>query len=238
MALIHELLPKVADEIGAIAKNRKNQQQNYSFRGIDDVLNASHAALIRNGICVATRAFDVKREERQGKSGGLLIYTTLMLETTFYAKDGSNVVTTTVGEAMDSGDKSSNKAMSAALKYAFFQTFTIPLEEPETENDSPEPAPRKPQPKPAAKPDPAKPQKSPAVKSLDACLSACGCKTPEDADLVVRFWTDGMIATVAEARKDDDTANSVKHQIESRIEHRGIAAAAALNTAKNETVPI
>jgi hypothetical protein len=33
-----------------------------------------------------------------------------------------------IGEAMDSGDKSSNKAMSAAYKYAAFQAFCIPTE--------------------------------------------------------------------------------------------------------------
>ena len=38
---------------------------------------------------------------------------------------------------MDSGDKSSNKAMSAAQKYAFLQVFCIPTEEPkDTENDT------------------------------------------------------------------------------------------------------
>ena len=33
------------------------------------------------------------------------------------------------GEGMDSGDKSSNKAMSVAFKYACFQVFCIPTEE-------------------------------------------------------------------------------------------------------------
>jgi hypothetical protein len=39
----------------------------------------------------------------------------------------------TYGEAMDSGDKSTNKAMSAAYKYAAFQSFCIPTE---GDNDS------------------------------------------------------------------------------------------------------
>jgi hypothetical protein len=44
------------------------------------------------------------------------------------AEDGSKHTVVTVGEAMDSGDKASNKAMSAAYKYAAFQTFCIPTE--------------------------------------------------------------------------------------------------------------
>jgi len=44
------------------------------------------------------------------------------------AEDGSKATARTFGEAMDSGDKATNKAMSAAYKYACFQTFAIPTE--------------------------------------------------------------------------------------------------------------
>ena len=44
------------------------------------------------------------------------------------ACDGSKHTVKTYGEAMDSGDKATNKAMSAAYKYAAFQTFCIPTE--------------------------------------------------------------------------------------------------------------
>ena len=41
----------------------------------------------------------------------------------------------TFGEAMDSGDKATNKAMSAAYKYAALQAFAIPTEgDNDTEN--------------------------------------------------------------------------------------------------------
>lgn len=45
---------------------------------------------------------------------------------TAYAEDGSSVSSVTIGEAMDSGDKSMNKAMSTAYKYALMQIFCIP----------------------------------------------------------------------------------------------------------------
>jgi hypothetical protein len=41
-----------------------------------------------------------------------------------------------VGEGMDSADKSSNKAMAVAFKYACFQVFCIPTEE--MTNDDPD----------------------------------------------------------------------------------------------------
>jgi hypothetical protein len=43
--------------------------------------------------------------------------------------DGSHVDTVNVGEAMDSGDKAMNKAMSIALKYSLLQMLLIPTEE-------------------------------------------------------------------------------------------------------------
>jgi hypothetical protein len=48
-------------------------------------------------------------------------------------EDGSSHVISTIGEAMDSGDKATNKAMSAAYKYALMQAFCIPTE---GDNDS------------------------------------------------------------------------------------------------------
>lgn len=44
-------------------------------------------------------------------------------------EDGSKHTVETYGEAMDSSDKATNKAMSIAYKYAAFQAFCIPTEE-------------------------------------------------------------------------------------------------------------
>lgn len=135
---IYELIPKVALEIGAVGKDRKNQAQGYSFRGIDDLMAAAHGPMLRAGIFCATEVFDVEQVERQSSRGGALFTTTLKMKVTFYAPDGSSVCTTTSGEGMDSADKSSNKAMSAALKYALVQTFFIPTELDDGDFETPE----------------------------------------------------------------------------------------------------
>mgnify|MGYP000196155837 CR=1 FL=1 len=62
------------------------------------------------------------------KSGGTMNYTRLLVGYSFYAADGSSVRAVVAGEAMDSADKSTNKAMSAALKYALLQIFCVPTE--------------------------------------------------------------------------------------------------------------
>ena len=112
-----------------ISKDRKNQQQGYNFRGIDDVYNVVSPLLAEHGLCILPRVLSRQCEERVGKNGGTLFYVTVEAEFDFVcAEDGSKHTIKTFGEAMDSGDKATNKAMSAAYKYAAFQAFAIPTE--------------------------------------------------------------------------------------------------------------
>lgn len=156
---IYKAIPKIMGQIGPIAKTRKNSQQNYSFRGIDDLYNAIQQPMQSAGVFVAPEVVSTQREERTTKSGTNLFYTILTVRFRFFAGDGSSIEVVTVGEAMDSGDKSSNKAMSAAMKYALLQVFCIPTEEDnDTENSDHETMPR-----PQAK-APATQAKAPAPK--------------------------------------------------------------------------
>lgn len=112
-----------------ITKDRRNAQQGYNFRGIDDVFNALSPLLAKHGLCILPRVIEHRQTERQTAKGGTLFYTVIKAEFDFVcAEDGSKHTVTTIGEAMDSADKSSNKAMSAAYKYAAFQAFSIPTE--------------------------------------------------------------------------------------------------------------
>lgn len=112
-----------------ISKDRKNESQGYAFRGIDDVYGALSPLLSKHKLCVLPRVIQRDVVERTNRSGSALFYTTLTVEFDFVsAEDGSKHTVVTVGEAMDSGDKSCNKAMSAAYKYACFQAFCIPTE--------------------------------------------------------------------------------------------------------------
>lgn len=112
-----------------ISKARKNQQQGYNFRGIDDVYNALSPVMARHGLVMLPRILSRNCEERQTQKGGTLFYVTVEAEFDLVcAADGSKHTIRTFGEAMDSGDKATNKAMSAAFKYAAFQAFCIPTE--------------------------------------------------------------------------------------------------------------
>ena len=112
-----------------IAKLRRNPQQGYQFRGIDDVFDALAPLLAKHGLVILPRVVDHQQVERKTAKGGTLIYTIIKCDFDFVAaEDGSKHTVTTIGEAMDSGDKSANKSMSAAYKYAALQTFAIPTE--------------------------------------------------------------------------------------------------------------
>lgn len=125
---IFRLIPKIMEEVGAIEKASKNEAQKYRFRGIDDVMTAFQPALAKHGVFFVPEVLHSSQTDRESRNGGTLIYTTLTVAYTFFAPDGSNFRAVVVGEAMDSADKSSNKAMSAALKYALLQTFCVPVE--------------------------------------------------------------------------------------------------------------
>lgn len=135
-AMIYKQLIACLRGTSAITKDKKNAQQGYRFRGIDDVYNALHPIFEENGVLPVPEVLESHREERQTKGGGNLIYTVLKLKVTFYAEDGSSVSATVQGEGMDSADKSTNKAMSAAYKYALFQLLCIPTEETAVDADA------------------------------------------------------------------------------------------------------
>lgn len=119
----------VMREIGAIGKNQKNVQQNFNYRGISDIYDAAHAAMANNGVYMLPEVLTHTREERTAKSGGNIICTFMTVRYRFVAGDGSYQECVVPGEGMDSGDKSSNKALAAAHKYAITQSFVIPYSE-------------------------------------------------------------------------------------------------------------
>lgn len=131
MSGVYKAIAAVQGEMAreGIGKDRRNSQQGYNFRGIDDVFNALSPLLSKHGLCILPRCIERVQVERTSAKGGALFYTTVDVEFDFVAaEDGSKHTIRVPGEAMDSADKSTNKAMSAAYKYAAMQAFCIPTE--------------------------------------------------------------------------------------------------------------
>jgi hypothetical protein len=148
------------------------------YRGIEQVQNAIKPLLAKHGVTIVPEVLEIRREVHQTKNGTNLYVTVLRVAHHFYAKDGSFVSAVTTGEGMDSADKSANKALSVAFKYACFEVFNIPTEDmalSDPDNYSPEPtlqvvpAPI-PQPTPPPKRSPSAP--AAAVAAQNAAPSA------------------------------------------------------------------
>lgn len=149
---VYKSIAKITGELSkqGISKDRKNQQQGYDFRGIDDIYNTLSGLLAENNLCIFPFCEERNTVERTTKTGGVIFYTTVKMKYKLIsAIDGSSVECCTVGEAMDSADKSTNKAMSAAYKYLCLQIFCIPTE---GDNDADATTPPPVQPKTAKQP--------------------------------------------------------------------------------------
>lgn len=137
--LIFQKMTSILKETKAITKSEKNQQQGFKFRGIDNVMNELHELFAKNDVFILQEVQDFTVDDRPTAKGGTLFYTRAKIKFRYMTTDGSFVETVNVGEAMDSGDKGMNKAMSIALKYSLLQMFLIPTEEPkDPDRDTPE----------------------------------------------------------------------------------------------------
>lgn len=149
-----------------IEKGRRNDQQGYKFRGIEDVYNALCGLLAKNRLTMLPSKVEVERAVRETKNGGILYVTYLHVTFTLTsAVDGSSTEVVSIGEAMDSADKSSNKSMSAAYKYAAVQAFCIPTEgDNDADATTPEPS------RPRVQQPPAQPPRTTAPAGAAAKL--------------------------------------------------------------------
>lgn len=151
-----------------VSKDRRSTGSgSFKFRGIDDMYSAVAPLFSQYGLVIIP-SFDGHRVEvRESKAGGALNYAFVRGTFTLYSvADGSSVTGHAIGEAMDSSDKATNKAMSIALKYFLMQTFTIPTD---ADNDPDatvhEPTPARPR---ATAPPPAR-----TGEELEKAASAC-----------------------------------------------------------------
>lgn len=120
---VHELMTLVMRDVRDVGKNGKNESQNYAFRGVDDAIGALAQPLRDHGVFMTPEVLDFKTELR-GRQNAVMMRVAFH----FYGPAGDHVTAITMGEASDFADKASNKAMSAALKYALIHTFMIPVD--------------------------------------------------------------------------------------------------------------
>ncbi|QBI56877.1 ERF family protein [Streptomonospora litoralis] len=123
-------LSAVMADIRPVGKGGWNPEQRFHFRSIEDVMNAANRALVTHGVIATPQVTNRLSETRETKSGSRINVTHLEVTYRFRAvSDGSVEEVVVWGEGADTADKSTNKAMSMALKYALMQALMIPTED-------------------------------------------------------------------------------------------------------------
>lgn len=137
---IHAAIIACMRDIGTIGKDStmSGGGQGYAYRSIESILPKVQEAFIAHGVVGTPEVIHQKWGEVPTRDGGYQRQATLLVRWTFTAADGSSVSTVTVGESLDTRDKSANKAMTAAWKYALTQLLCIPSEADDPDHHQPE----------------------------------------------------------------------------------------------------
>lgn len=119
--LIYGKLIEAARLMEGVEKGGENKSQGFKFRGIEQLTKACAPIFKEVGIVMVPYMRNVPDPAQPAKGFRSIIEAGY----TFYAEDGSSVTARTIGEGVDTYDKATNKAMSAAFKYALLQTLCI-----------------------------------------------------------------------------------------------------------------
>jgi hypothetical protein len=142
---IQALLAKVMADVSSVKKTDRNTAQNFSFRGIDAVVNAVAPALREHGVIVTPTVLDHHYSTVEvGRNRTQMAHVLITVKYTFTGTEGDTIECTVLGEAMDAGDKAVPKAMSVAFRIALLQALALPTDEPDPDTYSYERAPAKP----------------------------------------------------------------------------------------------
>lgn len=198
---IYESIAAIQADVDFIGKDKQTTgQTSYKYRGVDQVLNTLHPLFAKHKVFAVPEVLEVlNREWKTTKTGNPVVYQTAKVKYTFYAEDGSNVSATVLGEAMDSGDKASNKCMSVAFKYACFQILSIPTEETAADQDDETEAFAKPATQAAQK-------KEPVPEITLEAVAAAGIQDPQGAI----DWLEGKIGYPIAMFNDEERAAAWK----------------------------
>lgn len=121
---VFAVINRVMRDAMPVGKNQRNTQQNYAFRGIDDVMSAMAGPMRTHGLFLIPEIASHKQERR----GEKMTHTVIVMRYHLYGPAGDCLVATVPGEASDFADKATNKAQSAALKYLLFTVFMLPVD--------------------------------------------------------------------------------------------------------------
>lgn len=136
MTSVVQAVIEVMKEVSSVKKDGYNTQQNFKFRGVDAVVNALAPAMRRHGVIVIP--FTETHELVLGSTttGKSVLQARVMVKYRIYGPEGDHITARVPGESMDSGDKGTAKAMSVAYRTVLLQSFNLPTDDPDPDEQN------------------------------------------------------------------------------------------------------
>ncbi|RAN77991.1 hypothetical protein B5P43_18340 [Bacillus sp. SRB_336] len=141
---LYQKLARITGEVGAIKKGGTNREQGYGFIEYAAVAGELRGLFAKYGVVIVPR---MQRGEKQSRSqvtsarGAVGNY--LLVDMHFTVTNADNpddkFTVSWTGEALDYGDKATNKAATSALKYYLMRQFNISEKGEDADGHTPEP---------------------------------------------------------------------------------------------------
>lgn len=132
---VHVAWARVMADVQSIAKGdrRDDVGGRYNFRGVDRVVNAVGPALRRHGVLVLpTKVLSIEHREARTAKGTVMDDCTVTVQWTIVGPDGDSLPTLeSAGQATDTQDKATSKAISVAQRVLFLASLQIPTQDPD-----------------------------------------------------------------------------------------------------------
>lgn len=126
---VHEAVTAVMEDVGAVRKDGRNTQQNFNFRGVDAVVNAVSPAMRKHGLTVHPSKVEHRPSSKQLSGGKIATSIDVIVDYTFTGPEGDTFTAQVAAESFDLGDKATAKAMSVAYRTCLLQTFALPTDD-------------------------------------------------------------------------------------------------------------
>jgi hypothetical protein len=127
---LHQKLVRITGEVGAIKKGGTNREQGYGFIEYAAVAGELRGLFAKYGVLIVPRMQQAHKQHRldvTSKTGARGVYALVDFAFTVINTDkpDDKFTVTWTGEALDYGDKATNKAATSALKYYLMRQFNI-----------------------------------------------------------------------------------------------------------------
>lgn len=130
---VQEAWANVMTDVRALGKGQAvtSGPARFNFRGVDDVMNAVGPVLRDHGVSVVPTSVEHMPEDVVTRTGSKMRNVTVIVSYAIHGPAGDTMPGAAAGEAADSGDKATPKAMSVAYRTFLLQALCLPTNEPD-----------------------------------------------------------------------------------------------------------